>query len=387
MAIRKLKAKKKKVAKNAMVTVFNPQEEEQFIHTSSLGFDVLLSETAGGMELGSMIEIAGDSGTGKSTSMFAMACNMAKNSGVKVVYLDSEGGIKKSHVRLNQAFELFHPDIAELQDKYGDKISEFLEHALEDASLVVLNANSFDGLDKITEALYKYSENHDEAIVYIIDSLAFISTTSELKDSQSDKAWVSQKAKAFRAWATLNKINLSAHGITTIFINHLTMTNIGVYGKKPKKESANGTAALYTPDARVLILEGEKILDDNEDIIGHNAKVYTKKNRNNISHRQVIIPMMKGTGPDNIRFIENVLIDKGLIKPAAWTTFDFPFLEEPVKVNGKSARLEFIKDHEDEFTHYLRDKDLLSLVSLGEKVKDSSSDSSEDEDKEDFDNE
>ena len=383
MAIRKIKAKKKKVAKNATIMVFNPQEEDQFIHTSSLGFDVLLSETAEGMELGSMIEIAGDSGTGKSTSTFAMACNMARSSGVKVVYLDSEGGIKKSHVRLNKAFELFHPDIADLQDKYGEKIDEFLNHALDgDYNLVVLNANSFDGLDKITEALYKWTENHDEAVVFVIDSLAFISTTSELKDAQSDKAWVSQKAKAFRAWATLNKINLQAHGITTILINHLTMTNIGVYGKKPKKESANGTAALYTPDARILILEGEKILDDNEDIIGHNAKVYTKKNRNNISHRQVIIPMMKGTGPDNARFIENVLIDRNLIKPAAWTTFDFPFLEEPIKVNGKSARLEFIRDHESEFTDYLRQEDLLSLLNLGEKVKDVSSDDELDSDDE-----
>lgn len=372
-SLRKLKAKKKKVAKNATIMVFDPKEEDQFIHTSSLGFDVLLSETAEGMELGSMIEVAGDSGTGKSTSIFAMACNIARNSGVKVVYLDSEGGIKKSHVRLNNAFELFHPDTAELQDKYGDKMDEFLSHVLEENyNLVVLNANSFDGLDKITEALYKYSESHDEAIVYIIDSLAFISTTSELKDSQSDKAWVSQKAKAFRAWATLNKINLSAHGITTIFINHLTMTNIGVYGKKPKKESANGTAALYTPDARVLILEGEKILDDNEDIIGHNAKVYTKKNRNNISHRQVIIPMMKGSGPDNARFIENVLIEKDLIKPAAWTTFDFPFLSEPIKVNGKNARLDFVRQHEEEFTQFLKEEQLLSLTNLGEKVKEAS---------------
>lgn len=369
-ALRKLRAKKKKTSKNATVMVFNPFEEEQFIPTSSLGFDVLLSEQALGVEVGTLVEVAGDSGCGKSTSMFAMACNQARDYDVKVVYLDAEGGIKPSHVRLNKAEELFHPDTGEIINKYSEKLEELLDHVLtDDYNMVVLQANSFNGLDGITKALYSYSDEHDYPIMFIIDSLAFLNTTSELNDSQADKAWIGQKAKAWRAWMTLNKINLSAHGITTYFINHLTMQGIGGFSAKPKADSSGGSASKYGPDCRILIKEGEKIYDDNEDIIGHNAKVYTKKCRNNISHREVIIPMMKGSGPDNARFIENLLLEQELVNKGAWTTFDFPFLDEPVKTNGVKARLQFIRDHEKEFIDYLHSEDLLSLVNIGEKVE------------------
>lgn len=381
MAIRKLKAKKKKTSKNATVMVFDPFQEEQFISTSSLGFDVLLSEKALGVEVGSLVEVAGDSGCGKSTSMFAMACNQARENDVKVVYMDAEGGIKSSHVRLNDAQELFHPDTTDLINEYGDKLSTFLEKAFDGYNMVVLQANSFNGLDNITKSIYDWTDNHDEAVVFIIDSLAFLSTTSELDDSQADKAWVGQKAKAWRAWMTLNKINLNAHGVTTYFINHLTMQGIGGFLAKPKADSAGGSASKYGPDIRVFIKEGDKILDRNEDIIGNEAKVYTKKCRNNISHRQVIIPLIKGTGPDNARFIKNILADNDLVKFSAWTTFDFPFLEEPVKTQGSEGALNFIRDHVEEFTKYLHEEDLLSLVNLGEKVKsDSDNDDSDSDD-------
>lgn len=386
MAIRKLKAKKKKVAKNAMVTVFNPYAEEQFIPTGSIGFDVLFSRKALGIKVGTMVEIAGSSGCGKSTSLFAMACIQARESGIKMIYLDSEGGIDRDHIDLNNALDLFNPDIEEIQEKYGDKITDFIEAALDGYSMVILNANSFDSLDKITQAIITYSENHDEALVFIIDSLAFISTTSELKDSESDKAWVAQKAKAFRAWVTLNKINLAAHGITTYFINHLTMTNIGQFMQKPKEESATGKAAQYGPDIRVLIKEGEKIYNKEEEIIGHLAKVYTKKCRKNVSHRQVIIPLMLGAGPDNARFLIQVLKDQELVKFAAWTTFDFPFLDEPVKVQGGSDSekvIEWVRDHEDQLRKYLLEEGLLSLSNLGIEVKDDSEDTSNDEPEED----
>ena len=369
MALRKLKAKKKKVAKNAMVTVFNPYAEEQFIPTGSIGFDVLFSRKALGVKVGTMIEIAGDSGCGKSTSVFAMACRQARESGIKMVYLDSEGGIDRDHIDLNNALDLFNPDIEELQEKYGDKIADFIEAALDGYSMVILQGNSFDSLDKITQAVIQYSENHDEALVFIIDSLAFLSTTNELKDSESDKAWVAQKARAFRAWVTLNKINLSAHGITTYFINHLTMTNIGQFMQKPKEESATGKAAKYAPDIRVLIKEGEKILDKNEEIIGHEAKVYCKKCRKNVSHRQILIPMMLGSGPDNARFLKNVLSDQDIVKFSAWTTFDFPFLSEPERVNGAEKAIEWIRDHETQIRDYLLEEGLLSLSSIGEEVK------------------
>ena len=380
MALRKIKSKKKKVAKNAMVTVFNPFAEEQFIPTGSIGFDVLLSRKALGVKVGTMVEVAGDSGTGKSTSIFAMACRQAKESGVKTIYLDSEGGIDRDHVDLNDALDLFNPNIEELQDKHGDKITDFIEAALDGYSMVILQGNSFDSLDKITEAVIQYAENHDDAIVFVIDSLAFISTTSELKDSQADKAWVGQKAKAFRAWLTLNKINLQAHGVTTYFVNHLTMQGIGGFMSKPKAESATGSAAKYGPDVRILIKEGEKIYNKEEEIIGHMAKVYCKKCRKNVSHRQIIIPMMLGAGPDNARFLKEVLAETEVVKFSAWTTFDFPFLEEPERVNGSEKAIEWVRAHENQIRDYLLEEGLLSLSSIGEEVKESSSSDDDDSD-------
>lgn len=377
-SLRKIKAKKKKVAKNAMVMVFDPYQEEQFIPTGSIGFDVLFSRKALGVKVGTMIEVAGDSGCGKSTSIFAMACRQARESGIKMVYLDSEGGIDRDHIDLNNALDLFNPNITELQEKYGDKISDFIEAALDGYSMVILQGNSFDALDKITEAVIQYSENHDDAMVFVIDSLAFINTTSELKDSQADKAWIGQKAKAFRAWLTLNKINLQAHGVTTYFVNHLTMQGIGGFLAKPKADSSSGSAAKYGPDIRVLIKEGEKIYNKEEEIIGHMAKVYTKKCRKNISHRQVIIPLMLGAGPDNARFLKEVLADQDLVKFSAWTTFDLPFLEEPVKVQGSEGAIEWIRDHEEQIRDYLLEEGLLSLSSIGVEVKDNSDNEDED---------
>lgn len=385
--LRKIKAKKKKVAKNAVVTVFNPYQEEQYIPTGSIGFDVLFSRKALGIKIGTMVEIAGSSGCGKSTSIFAMACRQARESGIKMVYLDSEGGIDRDHIDLNNALDLFNPNLEELQDKYGDKITDFIEAALDGYSMVILQGNSFDSLDKITQAVIQYSENHEEAIVFVVDSLAFLGTLSELKDMQSDKAWVAQKAKAFRAWVTLNKVNLSAHSITTFLVNHLTMTGIGGFLAKPKEESALGKAAQYAPDIRVLIKEGEKIYNKEEEIIGHMAKVYTKKCRKNISHRQVIIPLMLGAGPDNARFLKEVLADQNLVKFSAWTTFDLPFLDEPVKVQGSEGAIEWIRDHEEQIRDYLLEEGLLSLSNIGVEVKDNSSDEDEEPELDTEDNE
>ena len=142
---------------------------------------------------------------------------------------------------------------------------------------------------------------------------------------------------------------------------------------KPKAESATGSAAKYGPDVRILIKEGEKIYNREEEIIGHNAKVYCKKCRKNVSHRQIIIPMMLGAGPDNARFLKEVLADQDLVKFSAWTTFDFPFLEEPVKVQGSEGAIEWIRDHEESIRDYLLEQGLLSLSSIGIEVKDSSS--------------
>ena len=387
MALRRLKTKKKKTSKNATVMVFDPFAEEQYIPTSSVGFDVLLSEEAKGIEVGSLIELNGESGVGKSTSMFFMACNQARNFGVKVVYVDAEMGIKRSHIRLNNAFELFHPDTSELIEKYGDNLVELLNHTLDGYSMVILNLNSFTGLDAATEAVYKWTEEHDEALVFVIDSLAFLNTTAELDAEQADKVQIGQKARAWRRWCVTNKINLNAHGITTWFINHLTKQGIGANSfltkEKPKDESAGGKISQYAPDCRILIKKGRKIEDSEENEIGHEAKVFTKKNRNNISHRQIIIPLIKGSGPDNARFIKNVLQENSLVKFGAWTTFDLPFLEELVKVNGSESALQFIREHEQEFIEYLHEQNVLSLVDIGEIVKEDPEDTSNDEPEED----
>lgn len=370
--LRKIKAKKKKVSKNATVMVFNPFQEEQFVSTGSLGFDVLLSEQALGSEIGSLIEVNGDSGLGKSTTVFANSCKRARL-GVKVVYVDAEMGVKQSHVRLNNAFELFHPDTENLLEQYGDDIHKYLIHAFDGGSIVVLQANSFNGLDDITKAVYEYTEQSEDPVDLVIDSLAFLNTTAELDAEQADKIQIGQKARAWRRWCVSNKINLAAHGVTTWFINHLTTQGISANSflthEKPHDESAGGKISQYAPDVRILIKKGKKIEDKEENEIGHEAKVFTKKNRNNISHRQIIIPMIKGKGPDNALFIKQVLSEEGLVKFSAWTTFDLPFLEEPVKVNGSEAAIDFIREHEEEFIQYLHDENALSLVEMGEVVK------------------
>ena len=143
--------------------------------------------------------------------------------------------------------------------------------------------------------------------------------------------------------------------------------------QKPKEESATGKAAQYGPDIRVLIKEGEKIYNKEEEIIGHMAKVYTKKCRKNISHRQVIIPLMLGAGPDNARFLKEVLADQDLVKFSAWTTFDLPFMEQAERVQGSEAAIEWIREHENQIRDYLLEEGLLSLSNIGIEVKDSSS--------------
>ena len=78
---------------------------------------------------------------------------------------------------------------------------------------------------------------------------------------------------------------------------------------------------------------------------------------------------MLGAGPDNARFLKEVLADQDLVKFSAWTTFDLPFLDEPVKVQGSEGAIEWIRDHENEIRDYLLEQGLLSLSSLGVEVK------------------
>lgn len=295
-------------------------KDEVFHPTGSIILDAVLSDGKGIPE-GTFIELASESGCGKST----MCLHIAKkycSQGKRVIYIDTESGLNGSQIdcfglRDYVDEQLFIP--VRLQT-YGE-VDDFLCKILEDpdVSLVVYDSVTATVPGKMTEK--NVDEMNEPGVAARIQSNFM------------------QKFKA--RFKNTNK--------TVIFINQLR-TKIGMnWGEKTRLVQAGGQALGYYMDIRLMM---KKVGDLEQSLSGYEKPVkygcdlalWADKNRYARPLLKKVITIHFGKGISNAGAIRSVLEYHKVVEKIPRKGYRVKYQNEDIMVKADQIE-DFIKEH------------------------------------------
>ncbi|MCK9596740.1 DNA recombination/repair protein RecA [Candidatus Pacearchaeota archaeon] len=242
-----------------------------FVSTQSLSIDWVLGK---GIPFGKIVEIFGDTSTGKSLLVFHILSEMQKKGGFSV-YIDTESS--------------FDPHFANIIGLDVDNNFLYLQiNAIE---------TIFDFIDYFCELFGKEKYTFPAAVI-VWDSLAGTSTKKELENSV-EKAEMAERARIIGKGIRKISKKLSDKNIGFVIVNQIR-DNVGVmYGNPISTPGGKGTK--FAASIRLELKHKKRIKDDNnkEKVIGILCQAESVKNR-------VVAPFRKA------QF--EVYFDKGIIK-------------------------------------------------------------------------
>lgn len=295
----------------------------------------------GGVLRGDMIEIAGDTGTGKST-LITEACAHICGQGYKVMYLDFERGQKTTEKSI----------IANVG----------LLPYIENGQFILRR-------DLITythlEEAYTYAFENDIDFV-IIDSMTAVISTSML-EGNIEKAVIGVDARLQTNFVRKYKALGAMNGVTTIFISQVR-TSIGIgFGEKTEIVSAGAKALGFYCDLRFYLERGPKLTRPEvtgvrgleEVVYGNKARLFTIKNRSNRPAIKLPCPIVFGKGMSAPYFYYEILEANSYIKTSgAWKAIE----ELDIKENGEIKLIIAIAKKKQEVHDFLESRGHFELI-------------------------
>lgn len=299
--------------------------EDEFYPSGSVIFDAVIG---GGIPKGSYVEIASESGLGKSTAALHF-CKLICAKGKKAVYMDHEQAVNSSQVR-------------------GIGLEDFLGK-----NFLLLRPISFEDAEKVIETFAK-----EQDIAYIIiDSITAMLPEKLLGKSVSEiepglhARYASQFLLKYKSLARKS-------GITFIFINQMR-TKFNFRGVS-RQEAAGGNAQKFYMDVR-LQMDLEKRLDKVQNTVegtetvpyGAHVKVWTVKNRYERPFIPGVATIIYGKGISNISAYSRWMEKKGFFKVGngGWNTVSFNGKED--KVRGEKGFMEWVRANSKEVKEYI----------------------------------
>lgn len=290
---------------------------DEFVKSGSIILDMVVSNGRG-LPLNKFIEVASDSGLGKST-MVLHAMKSACDQGHRVVYLDVEGG-------LNDA----------LIDGIG--LTQYL-----DDLFIVLPIQTYSEAEEICMDMVGNCSFIiiDSITALLPDELLEKSITQVLPGLQS--RYMSNFLQKFKGMVTNS-------GTSMIFINQIR--NKFNFRGQTTQDSAGGYAMKFYQDVRIFMkksakMEKKMVTGDGEKTIEYGCinKIYTKKNRYNSPFIEIDIAVVYGKGISNLMSYNTWLESHGCLKRSgAWYSIILDD-EEVGKVCGANGVLKFIKEN------------------------------------------
>lgn len=206
----------------------------------------------GGLPKGSVIQIAAQSGVGKSTLVVQIAKELCEL-GQKVAYIDAENGLNMN-----------------MMESTG--IKKYL-YTAENPNGQFLKFKEYD-CNQVNLLLQNLANNH-LADTIILDSLGALDSGIYLEGGTSaDAPKVGADTKSLKiVLKTMNAISLS-YGITIIFINHLAQS-IGTY--IPQENPTGGRAPIYLSD--IIIKLTKKSSEYEKQNLGQKVEYEATKSR------------------------------------------------------------------------------------------------------------
>lgn len=224
------------------------EEKTEGMPSGSLALDICIG--VGGFPKGRFTEIYGSESTGKTSLCLATCRQLLKrvkneDSSERIVYIDTENSLDYNYIKQimgdyynNEHMTIFQPKVA--------------EDALEIALLSI----------------------QDDVDLIILDSVASLSPSDELKKSMSDLQ-VGLLARLIAKFLRMAVFDVREKNITFLFTNQVR-AKIGSYAKS--YETPAGNALKHYISTKVFLGKGEKITLKGEEI-GNRVKFTIKKNK------------------------------------------------------------------------------------------------------------
>ena len=306
----------------AFVNKFSYKEKEK-ISSGVLPLDIVLN---GSLELGGCYAIASPPGGGK-TTMLLQVCKHMCDEGRFVVYADIEQGLKDKQIDGAGLRKYMVPVNGEEYPRFTVvntlySYSDFQNYCrsmvtLKKAGVVQYDAIFADSLSTLVAE--NILEGDCEAATYAADArplskliksvrpvlgvagitlFNIVQAASNINGGQYDTEWVAKVTKA---------IEHAVDGL--ILLEHPTYNSYKIWGKKK------------TPDGEIDVE------------IGYYGKLYTTKARSGLNRIKLIVPMIAGSGCDNVQYLMNTLLSTGVFVKG---TKYYKYNDE----NGNEQRLE-----------------------------------------------
>lgn len=263
----------------------NPIEKPETISTGIIGLDHALG--IGGFPIGRLVEVYGQSGTGKSCICYqTMASAQAK--GYNVAYIDAE-----------QAFD---PGTAEM---LGVKVDD----------LFVSQPSSGNEALEIAELLIKSKEFK----LVIIDSVAALVPTEELTADYGDAVIGRQAKLVSQACRRLSPL-CNENNVLLVFTNQIR-DNIGAFGYAEQTQTVGGKALPFFAGIRIELKRIQQV-KDGEVIVGHRIKAKTVKNRTAAPFKETQYEITYGQNDIKYNEIMELGVEHKIIdKSGAWYSY------------------------------------------------------------------
>lgn len=288
MANEKVKDKGKDFLK-VLEDRFNAYFEPDVFRTGIIPLDLVLN---GGLETGSLIELSGESQSGKSTLILHLVKNMAE-SGYKTLYIDSEGSVKEDMIR-------------------GIGLGPFLATKKNKNNLfTVVRESGYKGVEDLIDAALQTNEYK----LFVIDSLSALAN-DEYLDVSSDRSATEMRIglDAQLTSRLLKKLNAlkTEHNCIFIIINQTRVDLSNTF--KPTYSSTGGQAVKFYPDIRLFMRVVSKIKEkralivgEQEIPIGANCTIEARKSRLGAGNIPYPLVVYYGKGISSLAAYESLL--------------------------------------------------------------------------------
>lgn len=276
-------------------------KDNKFLPTSNIAIDWA---TGGGLPVGKIIEIYGKSGSGKSTLALQTMVE-CQQSGGTIVWADFERAFDANYaVQLGldinaPTFIYFKPDSLE------------------------------EGCDTIRDLI-----RTGEVSLVVIDSIAKMTTQSEMSGSMSDVT-VADKAKALYKFCRMVLNALDDNDCTLVFLNHLLeQINTSMPGTKSTlTPGGNGVKYFASLRLECTVVQSNKpsnAVDQKYDSV--DVQILVTKNRAASPFRKVIVRNEFGSGFSQIRAALEIASELNIVTKGTWTKVND---ERLIKALGK----------------------------------------------------
>lgn len=324
---------RKRLSLNDIKIKFAPQPP-QMDSSGIMYFDILLG---GGLPRGSIIELAGPTGLGKST----LCANISRNycgDRRKVQWWDYEhaltNGLKDSTGLAQFEGENFH-HLTPITYGDGEEILESMKID-ELPDLIIVDSETGMLPDKMREGS-------------ILDQEPGVKSRLCSNFLQKYKGWIRK------------------NGVTMVFINQMR-TKIGAGFKQVVEDSAGGNAFKFYADIRLRMRKGADIVrqeitpeGEKKVIYGAEAIIWAIKNREAKSHVELTMPIIFGKGVSNLQILKNILVGAGLVVQAgSYFKIAIDGIYEG-NVQGNKGLIEVLKGHRMEIENLIRERELAFL--------------------------